>query len=349
MSSAYWEERFEREKKTWSKSADEYAGELRLLYRRQSREIEKEIRLWYTRLAEDNGVSMQEAKRLLDGAQLEEFKWNISRWREELGKLNTGDPTWERALRNIDARQRITRLTEIQYTLRESVERLYQDRIDRVEDLMKVGYEDGYARSAYETQRATGVGVKMAGVSAEQIDQVVRQKWGADGRNFSDRIWADKSALLYNLDRVLQDAVTRGERPDTLIKRFLVGMNGKGGDYAKARTLVLSEHARMITLAQLEAYEELGVDEVTVVVTFDEKLCEICGPRADDPPFRRTDAVIGSNAPIFHPNCRCVLAPTVEGAIGPESTRAARDAAGKTIFVPASMTYAEWAEKYMPR
>ena len=48
------------------------------------------------------------------------------------------------------------------------------------------------------------------------------------------------------------------------------------------------------------------------------------------------------NVPPLHPNCRCVTAPYFEDdTIG---ERAARGEDGKTYYVPADITYAEWKE-----
>lgn len=61
-----------------------------------------------------------------------------------------------------------------------------------------------------------------------------------------------------------------------------------------------------------------------------------------------TDRVIvGINYPPFHVGCRTNTSPAYETTDIASMSRAARDANGKYITVPASMTYEEWYETYI--
>jgi len=61
-----------------------------------------------------------------------------------------------------------------------------------------------------------------------------------------------------------------------------------------------------------------------------------------------TDRVIvGVNYPPFHVGCRTTTTPAYETTDIASMSRAARDANGKYITVPASMTYEEWYETYI--
>ena len=56
----------------------------------------------------------------------------------------------------------------------------------------------------------------------------------------------------------------------------------------------------------------------------------------------------GSTAPPRHPNCRSTIAGS---RYGPDKTkagtRAARNDAGKTVYVPADMKYEDWKAVYV--
>ena len=75
--SDYWRERFKQlEEAQNRKGVDTYA-EIEQQYRRALREIEGKISTWYQRLADNNGVSMAEARKMLSKKELKEFKWDV--------------------------------------------------------------------------------------------------------------------------------------------------------------------------------------------------------------------------------------------------------------------------------
>ena len=62
--------------------------------------------------------------------------------------------------------------------------------------------------------------------------------------------------------------------------------------------------------------------------------------------FDLKDAEVGVNWPPLHSNCRSTTVPYIENA-DEDSTRAARNQYGRSINVPASMSYKEWKAKYL--
>ena len=65
-SSAYWKQRFEDLDKSLLSMGDQYYyDEVEKQFRLATREIEKEISVWYKRLAANNDISMADAKALL--------------------------------------------------------------------------------------------------------------------------------------------------------------------------------------------------------------------------------------------------------------------------------------------
>lgn len=55
----------------------------------------------------------------------------------------------------------------------------------------------------------------------------------------------------------------------------------------------------------------------------------------------------GVTAPPFHVNCRSTTVPYFDENFGQIGERAARDADGKTYYIPANMTYKEWKETFV--
>ena len=79
-SSDYWKKRFEQlENASHSYGQATYA-EIEPAFTQAQRSIQAEIEVWYQRFADNNGVSMQEARRMLSARELSELKWDVNQY-----------------------------------------------------------------------------------------------------------------------------------------------------------------------------------------------------------------------------------------------------------------------------
>ena len=92
-------------------------------------------------------------------------------------------------------------------------------------------------------------------------------------------------------------------------------------------------------------YKEDGVEKYEILATLDSKTCEICG-ELDGNVYEVGEEVTGVNMPPFHPLCRCTDVPHYDDTPTEGLTRAARDADGNSIEVPADMTYKDWKREF---
>jgi hypothetical protein len=94
----------------------------------------------------------------------------------------------------------------------------------------------------------------------------------------------------------------------------------------------------------LDCYTELDVEQVEVLETLDSSTCELCA-EFDGKVIPITEAEPGVTTPVYHPNCRGCTCPYFDGDYG---ERAARNPdTGGTYYVPSSMKYHEWKEKFI--
>ena len=99
----YWKDRFgQLEAAQNQKGADTYE-EIEKIYRQAQREIEGKINTWYHRFAENNGISMTEARKMLFGADLKEFKWDVHDY-IRYGEENAVSQAWMKELENASAK-----------------------------------------------------------------------------------------------------------------------------------------------------------------------------------------------------------------------------------------------------
>lgn len=71
-----------------------------------------------------------------------------------------------------------------------------------------------------------------------------------------------------------------------------------------AQRLVNTQVSYFMNMAELRAYEELGIEQYKYLATLDERTCESCSP-LDNKIFKVSEAVGGVNLPPMHPHCRC--------------------------------------------
>ncbi len=99
--------------------------------------------------------------------------------------------------------------------------------------------------------------------------------------------------------------------------------------------------------SNIDCYERDSVEKYQILSALDSKTCDICG-ELDGKIFPVKNAVIGVNFPPFHSGCRCTTVPYYDDSPENDLTRIARDPnTGKNIYVPGSMTYKEYKEKYL--
>lgn len=153
----YWQERFLQLNDALFKKGEAYTIDLDREYRKAIRDMEKEVELWLRRLAENNEISLHEAKKLLKTKELEEFKWTVQEYIKR-GKENAIDQRWMKQLENASARVHISRYEAIMLQMRQRVEELAIGQKDGITDLSKDILKEGYYHTIYEVQTGFEIG-----------------------------------------------------------------------------------------------------------------------------------------------------------------------------------------------
>ena len=337
--SAYWQKRFIQLEKALISKDQAYIAALDEAYRKASANIEAEISKWYMRFAENNEISLLDAKRILNTRELAEFRWTVEDYIKH-GSANVSQQ-WTKQLENASAKAHITRLEALQINLQQQVEVLYGNRIDSMEKHLRSIYSSQYYGTGFEIQKGFGVGWSVAGVDTNRVDRLLSQPWTADGKTFSNRVWTHQAELLQKLRVDLTQSIMRGDSPQSLITSISKDL---GVARHRASTLVMTESAYVASAGQKDMFDELDVKEYIIVATLDESTSELCR-ELDGKLCLMKDYEVGVTAPPFHPRCRTVTAPYFEDNF--ISERAARGADGKTYMVNGDMTYKEWYEKHV--
>lgn len=310
-------------------------------FRRAEQALDGKINAWYQRFAANNGISMVEARRLLNSDELEEFRWDVQDYIKH-GRKNGIKQQWAKQLENASAKVHISRLEALKVQTQQEIEKLYGNYHDSIDEHIANLYTSGYYHTAYEVQRGIGVGWQMQSFNPEKVNDIIHKPWAVDGRNFSERIWTDKTKLINNMHDSLTRMCITGESPDRAIREISQNMKVSRSQAAR---IVQTESAAFSAKAQETCFSDLDVEEFEVVETLDSHTCPTCG-EMDGKHFPMKDYKIGVTVPPFHPNCRGCTCPYFNDEFT-TGERVARGADGKKYYVPENTTYEEWKKSFV--
>lgn len=340
--SEYWKNRFVEMEEATHQTSVKKTMDIQEQFDKSQKIIEEKINAWYQRYADNNNMSLLEARKSLNDKELKELKWDVEEYIKK-GRENAFSGEWVKELENASAKAHISRLEALELQCRQQAEVAFGNLNDEVSKHIKDVYKESYYRTAFEIQKGVGVGSSFATLNDKLIEKVVNKPWLADGKNFSDRIWGNKTQLINQLHTSLSQMCITGAGPDKAISQIASKMNVSK---ANAGRLVMTESAYFSSTAQKECFKELDVERYEIVATLDGHTSDIC-QEMDGKVFKMSEYEEGVTAPPFHVNCRSCTAPYFDDEFTKDEQRIARDEDGDTYYVPADMTYKEWKKKYV--
>ena len=341
-SSEYWQNRFKAIEEMNNKDAKKTVDAVTPAFDKALAQIENKINAWYQRFADNEGVSLAEAKRLLNTKELKEFKWDVQEY-IKYGRENSFTKEWMTELENASARYHISRLEALKIHTQNAAEVAFGNELDQIDEMAARVYTNDYYHTAYEIQKGIGVGFDVGQIDQRKLDKIIKKPWTADGQTFSDRIWKSKKQLVDSVHTELTQMCILGKAPDQAIKNISRKMNVSKN---QAGRLIMTEAAYFSSAAQKDCFNDLDVEKYEVVATLDSHTSDIC-QSMDGKVFDMKDFKEGVTAPPFHVWCRSCTVPWFED--NNDGSRAARDADGKTYQVPASMTYKDWKDYFVDK
>ena len=340
----YWAERFEQLTEAELRKADDLSAEMVKEYRQTAQDLNDDIQRWYARFAAENKMSLAEARRVLTGRELAEFRWTVDEYIKYAKKADLSE-AYIQKLKNASARVHIDRLEAIRMQMAQHVEKLAAKGNARLTDVLRDIYPDAQMRTAYEVQKKKGF-EPFARIPEEDVDRILKKPWVSDGLNFSDRIWRDKERLLNTLQGELTRGLIRGEPYGKIAQRIAGRM---GVARSAAARLVETEAAFFSSKGQLDAFRDLGVEQYEFVATLDSRTSETCR-EMDGKVLPLSEFKPGITAPPLHCHCRSTTCPYFDDEFTEGETRAARDPeTGKTVQVNTYFRYEEGKAVYVDK
>lgn len=335
--SDYWQNRFEQLEKASHQEALNTYSQIEESFEQAQREIERNINNWYVRFANNNQITMTDAKKMLNASELKELKWDIQEY-IKYGKENELNELWMKELENASAKYHVSRLEALKIQTQQTMEKLFGNELDEVDKMTSKTYTNNYYHTMFEVQKGFNVGFNIGKIDNNKLSKIVSKPWAVDEKNFSERIWGNKTKLINELHNQLTIMCVQGKSPDNVIKYMSKKFNTSK---AQAGNLVMTESAYFSQLAQKDCFKDLDVEEYEIVATLDSHTSEICQEQ-DGKVYKMSDYQPGVTAPPFHNYCRSTTVPHFNDNYDIKDTRAARDEDGNTYYVENDIKYKDW-------
>ena len=333
----YWENREKAKLNKGIKDCNKLAKELEKQYRTAYKQIEKEINNIFEKYAKDNQLTYAEASKYLTSQEFKEWRTDIAGYMAMI----EDNPEILLELETLSARSRITRWEEMLYEVDKVLNNTTQATEQQATELLENTFIENYNKDMYNVSKKAGYVTKFSGIDKNTVERVLSYPWS--GKDYSSRLWDNKTKLRNTLKDEMTQMVIRGESSKKIASRVATRLDT---NRKNAERLVRTEHAYVMNEASKQSYNDLDIEQYQFLASLDKRTCKECG-KLDGKVFKVEDAKAGFNYPPLHPNDRCTTIAYFEDDFLEDDTRFAKDENGNRIEVPANMTYDEWKKKYI--
>lgn len=267
------------------------------IYEQALQNINKEINRLYVNYATKAGLDVMELTKILSGADRENFIISIQAKMKELGfnVMDVYDPRYI---------GRLTRLEAMKQQIYWEIQAIAPRELEISESAYMRIIETSYASSRTDIRKYLGKEYRgFAQIGDLQKYQILRENW--QGGNYSTRIWANNALLNYRIQDILPKVIGGGlvsgisqEKMQRQIREYF--------DVSRynAMRLVATETNYFANQAELQSYEDEGVQYYKYRAILDKRTSHICGDILHNQVFKVSEAQVGVNYPPMHPWCR---------------------------------------------
>ena len=336
---SYWARRsVEREEEWNKKSRDTIEKELASHYERSAQCIQANIERLYGKFSTDNGVSISEARKLINGTEYRTWKKDIEEYIAEYKE--TGNPKTLLELNTLAMRSRISRLDKLYGDILIELDKLGSKADKAITGFLKDAYKDNRLHSAYELAKK-GQGPLNVAVNEKHVEQVLRAPWS--GKNYSERIWGNNDKLARTLQDTVFNSVHRGVPVEKLAKEVQERMNVGKNDAVR---LVRTELNYVHNQATLDSLKSANMEYFQFIATLDKRTSSVCREH-DNHVYPIDEAEVGTNVPPLHPRCRSTIAGSIDSKKATSGSRTSLLRKGEYQKVPRNMDYDNWKAVYV--
>lgn len=296
-SKKYWRERAERIIEVEAKKDDEVIEEVRKITSSTISQLANEIYSFYAKYAKAEGLTVAEAKKKIQKADIKEFEDRVAQY------VKNKDFS-EKA--NAELRQYNTKM----YVSRE---RMLLQQLSAImvngTALTELELNNYLSKSVdREVERQAGILGESALINPNDVRAIVNADF--HGQNWSERLWADMEQTRKTVLKKVQNTMLRGRHPNEFVPELKKKLGVTTSD---AKRLLITETARVQTEAQKLHYMETVGGDATIefVAKIDDRTSDECR-HADGNKIKVSEMLAGVNVPPLHPYCRSTTVPAVD-------------------------------------
>lgn len=291
----YWEKRLDEIFRYIDRNDIDMYKELTDLYSRSALDAQDEVFKFYGKYADDEGITLGQAKKRLWGEDLSDYQENARRYFEEA----EDNPELLKRLNEQYRASRATRLEALQFEL--------QYQLGLLNGTLQSTFEQYLVHVASHSYQKI-MGGHSTTLNKPALEEVINRPW--NGHNYSSDLWGNTDNLAIKLRQTFEKGFSNGlgvrQMAQEIRKDFNVAKSN-------AENLIRTDGTHIVTNATAKRYQDAGLKYYYDYVKVDERTTDICMEihRKNERKLL-SEMKPGVNAPPYHYSCRTGIVPDTE-------------------------------------
>ena len=298
QSDTYWSKRLQELDVSLSKDEKRLFSELSKYYEQEYAALDKEIAAYYAKYGEENVIAFRTLLLELPDADKQLLLQNMDEFAKQY-------PEFADLLPVRESIYKLNRLEGLQTSIV-----LQQLKIGAIEQVkFREHFEKQALKYANYAAEQLGFGTNFYRIDSEMLQVVIGNPW-CNGKDFSERIWANREALAQTLQNEIANGLIRGEDYKTMAR--VLHQKFENTSQKQAERLVFTEDTYLSNEAKIRPFERnAAYTHYEYLCVEDHRTCETCRALSGQT-FEISKRNAGLNFPPMHPWCRCTVMPVVE-------------------------------------
>lgn len=298
QSDTYWSKRLQELDTSFSKDEKRLFSELSKYYEQEYAALDKEIAAYYAKYGEENVIAFRTLLLELPDADKQLLLQNMDEFAKQY-------PEFADLLPVRESIYKLNRLEGLQTSIV-----LQQLKIGAIEQSkFREHFEKQALKYANYAAEQLGFGTNFYRIDSEMLQVVIGNPW-CNGKDFSERIWANREALAQTLQNEIANGLIRGEDYKTMSR--ILQQKFENTSQKQAERLVFTEDTYLSNEAKIRPFERnAAYTHYEYLCVEDHRTCETCRALSGQT-FEISKRNAGLNFPPMHPWCRCTVMPVVE-------------------------------------
>lgn len=298
QSDTYWSKRLQELDVSLSKDEKQLFSELSKYYEQEYAALDKEIAAYYAKYGEENVIAFRTLLLELPDADKQLLLQNMDEFAKQY-------PEFADLLPVRESIYKLNRLEGLQTSIV-----LQQLKIGAIEQSkFREHFEKQALKYANYAAEQLGFGTNFYRIDSEMLQVVIGNPW-CNGKDFSERIWANREALAQTLQNEIANGLIRGEDYRTMSR--ILQQKFENTSQKQAERLVFTEDTYLSNEAKIRPFERnAAYTHYEYLCVEDHRTCETCRALSGQT-FEISKRNAGLNFPPMHPWCRCTVMPVVE-------------------------------------